>query len=100
MIIYFLLNSNLSSNFIIKIQRNIHLNIHRPLVIQISLVILIQIRFIFTFESFFSLQLRFHDNTIGPFTISTNLKSAFIAVYCTRLDGYRVRGWKKVWQVI
>lgn len=31
-----------------------------------------------------------YDNTRGPFTISSNLKSAFIAVYCTRLDGYRV----------
>lgn len=33
-----------------------------------------------------------YDNTRGPFTISSNLKSAFIAVYCTRLDGYRVAG--------
>ena len=27
-----------------------------------------------------------YDNTAGPFTISSNLKSAFIAVYCTRLS--------------
>lgn len=37
-----------------------------------------------------------YDNTAGPFTISSNLKSAFIAVYCTRLSTVVLRrGGKK-----